>query len=90
MPKLTIPTARDLVVNLFDSAGTTGIIEYLARQGGRPIVFAGAVRDALISVEWGTPARLPRDMDIGVYGLKQEDFHRLARNLGATQNRYGG
>jgi hypothetical protein len=70
----------------------SGVHETMAgvrSYGGRPILFAGAVRDELYAALTGIPA-LPRDYDIGVAQMSRDCFVAFANSLGAARNRYGG
>ena len=90
MLNLAIPAARDMLLATLQDAGVVPTIEYLLARGGRPILFAGAVRDSLILLEQGKSFGLPRDLDIGVAGLERSKFHWIVRDIGGALNRHGG
>ncbi len=82
--------ARDLLFDALKASGATALIEAALACNGRPLLFAGAVRDAVFTVEHGTEVRSPRDLDVGLVGMPREAFDGLLRELGAEPNRYGG
>jgi hypothetical protein len=65
-------------------------IEAAVRGNARPLLFAGAVRDAIFTVEHGMPISLPRDFDIGLLGMPRKIFDGFLGELKAQPNRYGG
>lgn len=87
---LKIPTATRILEEELAVSGTSELLEAVLRRQGAPIVFAGAVRDALWSIEVGVGGFKPRDFDIGVLGMSRGRFHALLRDLGGARNRYGG
>jgi hypothetical protein len=84
------PDARDLLLLGLTGSGVTPLLEATLAHRARPLLFAGAVRDAIVAVEYGTRSSTPRDFDIGLLGLTQETFDGLLRDFGAEPNRYGG
>src|SRR6266446_2329478 len=71
------------------TAGLDIILKNLHSGPGRPYVFAGAVRDALLSVV-ERKRILPKDFDIGIDGLTKTEFNRIVSALKGRPNRYGG
>lgn len=90
MLALVIPEARDLIFATLERARLIPTLEYFFARDTRPLLLAGAVRDALLSIELGRPTRSPRDLDIGVHCASQRRFHRMLRQLGGIPNRHGG
>ena len=71
------------------AAGLDVIIKNLHSGPGRPYVFAGAVRDALLSVI-EKKRIVPKDFDIGIDGLTKAQFAKIGSQLKGQPNRYGG
>ncbi len=69
--------------------GLQNLMSRFACLGGKPILFAGAVRDALYSVYTDTPIQ-PRDYDVGIARMTRHRFKSLNKKLGGERNRYGG
>src|SRR5205814_1503737 len=85
-----IPDARDLLLNGLGGSGVTALTEAALLCNARPLLFAGAVRDAILTIEHRRAPSLPRDFDVGLLGLTRETFDGLLRELRAQPNRYGG
>lgn len=89
--RVRIPEARDIILaELAASRALTETLNILIHSGGHPMLFAGAVRDALEVIETGRQYSAPRDFDIGVVGLGREVFDEVLRDRGASINRFGG
>jgi hypothetical protein len=88
--KLIIPDVRELLFSALEKSDYSVLIDSILHLGGRPIIFAGAVRDAMLAVETGNAQFRPRDFDIGIEGLEKKAFQKLFDSLGANANRYGG
>jgi len=86
---LVYETARDLLTTQCVESGVADVVSSINIQGGRPFLFAGAVRDAVRSALTSLPGA-PRDYDIGVSGMSRNRFGMLCRALGAQPNRHGG
>jgi hypothetical protein len=72
------------------ASGVTAFIDATLSCNTRPLVFAGAVRDAIFTVEHGLTSVTPRDFDVALVGSSREVFDGLLRDLGGQPNRYGG
>jgi len=89
--RVRIPEARDLLRReLGASAAVTRLLNHLVQSGGRPMLFAGAVRDALEAVQTGRQYSPPRDLDIGVVGVRRELFDEILHGEQGRLNRFGG
>jgi len=71
------------------ASGLREIMSSTRLFGGRPFLFAGAVRDALFASLTGITSR-PRDYDIGIARVRRDRFEAFATCLGAEPNQYGG
>lgn len=81
--------ARDLLTSQYVRSGVGDVVSSITSRGGHPLLFAGAVRDALYSALTGM-STVPRDYDVGVAGMSRSGFDVFCRTLGAEPNRYGG
>jgi tRNA nucleotidyltransferase/poly(A) polymerase len=63
--------SRDLRALLSEPPGDRLLSDFV-EAGGRPFVMAGAVRDAVAINLTAWPVKSPRDVDIGVAGLRKE------------------
>ena len=81
--------AREILARRCAEAYVHNLLSTINSSGGRSVLFAGAVRDAVYSALTGT-STLPRDYDIGVAKMSRSHFDGFCRALGAERNRYGG
>jgi hypothetical protein len=88
MRVIAIPAARDLLLSAIAGTGIGPICTRVLRRGGYPVVFAGAVRDAILTIETGATFK-PRDFDIGIVGMNRAAFRSAFMHQGAA-NRHGG
>src|SRR5690242_16948812 len=70
-------------------SGIDAISDVLRPSDARAYLFAGAVRDALLSVSENVDL-VPKDFDIGIRGLSRANFVHLAARFRGESNRYGG
>src|SRR5205823_4700922 len=71
-------------------SGVPALTDAALACNARPLLFAGAVRDTILTIEHGLAARPPRDFDVGLLGLPRKTFDGLMGEFGAQPNRYGG
>jgi len=90
MHAITIPDLKNVLYKTLEQSAISSIIDSILHSGGKPILCAGAVRDALISIEKGGTLSKPHDLDIGIAGLDRRRFDHLFRGIGAVPNKYGG
>lgn len=69
-------------------AGIEALEAHLS-SSARAYVFAGAVRDALIST-LNNCDLTPKDFDFGIGGLTRAEFDQLGMHVRGVKNRYGG
>ena len=81
--------SRILLALLSESPGDRVLSDFV-KAGARPFVMAGAVRDAVAINLTSWPVNSPRDVDIGVAGLRRELFEEIMNTYWAKPNRYGG
>lgn len=90
MRKLKINTVRDNIqTQIWNSRGNE-LLQHLFLRGAKIGVFAGAVRDAILTYECGCSNIQPRDWDIGISGVSRQEFDGILREFGGSRNRYGG
>jgi hypothetical protein len=85
-----IPDARDLLFDALRASGLTALLDAARQRNARPLLFAGAVRDAIHAAEHRVATVAPRDFDIGLVGASRDTFDGLLSEFGARPNRYGG
>jgi hypothetical protein len=90
LTKFKSSTASRFLRALLAEAPGDRLLSDLVKLGGRPFVMAGAVRDSVAIDIKAWPVRSPRDVDIGVEGLRKQLFAEIMRSYGAQPNRYGG
>jgi hypothetical protein len=87
---LNINSVRDAIQGeLWQSAGKD-LLEHLLSNGVKIVVFAGSVRDTILSHEHGFIDIKPRDWDIGITGIPVNEFDGILKEVGGTRNKYGG
>jgi hypothetical protein len=81
---------RDAIQSELWHGARTDLLQYLLSRGVKVFVFAGAVRDTVLSQECGWTHIKPRDWDIGIAGIPRKEFDGLLKDFGGSKNRYGG
>ena len=89
MQRLLLTTVRHHIVDSICRGSRSSLLEELLKRDAKIYVLAGAVRDAIASLCEGRDHGAPRDFDIGVAGIKKEDFNYLLAAFG-LMNRHGG
>ena len=90
MRRFVCRDVQDLLISSLKQAAVLETVEHLASAGARPVVFAGAVRDAFMTADGAWPNRPSRDVDVAVSNIARPAFDRVLKELGGTRNRYGG
>jgi hypothetical protein len=90
MLKLKINPIRDAVQGTLWRSPASDLLEHLLLRGAKIAVFAGAIRDLVLSCECGFTHVKPRDWDIGVAGISHDEFNGILKEVGGSKNKYGG
>src|SRR6266849_5405954 len=89
MRHVRLNSARDVVfTSLYGDSRAQALGEFF-RHGAEIYVLAGALRDVIATHYEGEDYGGPRDFDIGVAGIRREDFDAVLSAFGQL-NRHGG
>jgi hypothetical protein len=89
MRHVRLKSARDIVFTSLYRDRRAQVLEEFLRQGAEIYVLAGALRDVIAAHYEGEDHGGPRDFDIGVAGIRREDFDAVVSAFGQV-NRHGG
>ena len=86
---VSLKPVRDKILESLYQTTRVAILEHFIRHGGQIHVLGGAVRDA-IAFDCGYDGKwAPRDFDLGVTGVRLEEFEYVLSTFG-QKNRHGG
>ena len=89
MERLRLTAVRHHIVDSIGQDSRSSLLEELLKRDAKIYVLAGAVRDAIASLCEGQGHGAPRDFDLGVAGINNEDFNYILAAFG-LKNRHGG
>lgn len=89
MQQLRLNAIQHRVLDALYRSGRSCVLEEFLKRNAKIYVFAGAIRDAIGLLYEGRGDGAPRDFDIGIAGVKREDFNHVLSAFG-VRNRHGG
>jgi|GEM_PF-5569647 len=89
MHTLRLRSIHDQILASLHQTSRSAILDEFLRHGARILVLGGAVRDAIAFDYDNQSEWTPRDFDIGVSGIKPQEFEYVLSAFG-NRNRHGG
>lgn len=90
MQIVKINSVRDSIQAELMRDARKDLLQHLLSRGAKVTIFAGAVRDTILTDEFGLTSVEPRDWDMGIAGIPRREFDGLLCEVGGLKNRYGG